>query len=376
MALGTPNMRRWRAAAATLVTAAALWGCGGSDGGPAAPYARLVSFGDSLSDVGSYRTAPLQAAFAQGAGQFTVNNAANTGTNWTQQLAAELALPAACAARVGLNSPSPFAVATVSGAPGCSNYAQGGSRVTDPAGIGQADLGALTHPLTTQVANFLADSGGAFAPTDLVTVLAGANDVLLNAGAVAAGTLTPQAAATAVATAGAQLAALVQQQLLARGAQRVVLVKLPNIGLTPRALAQGATAQSLLAQLSDAFNQQLAAPLAGEPRVLLVDAFAGSVAQNGNPARFGLANVTTASCDLARVNGTALFCSAATRIPGDAAQLDRYQFSDDIHPSPYGYQLIARTVTDAMTRAGWLAPWGGRPCNTAAAGCTLAPLPQ
>jgi hypothetical protein len=51
----------------------------------------------------------------------------------------------------------------------CTSYGQGGSRVTNPAGIGNA-TGALTVPMSTQIANHLARFGS-FKATDLVLVL-------------------------------------------------------------------------------------------------------------------------------------------------------------------------------------------------------------
>ncbi len=78
-----------------------------------------------------------------------------------------------CAARVGFAG----AVAPV---PGCTNYAQGGSRVTDANGSGHS-TGALTEPVVTQIQNFLAlpANGGKFKGTELVTVQGGANDLFV-----------------------------------------------------------------------------------------------------------------------------------------------------------------------------------------------------
>ena len=56
----------------------------------------------------------------------------------------------------------------------CTAYGQGGSRVTDPNGIGKSG-GALTVPVVTQVANHLARFGS-FKASDLVLVWAGSND--------------------------------------------------------------------------------------------------------------------------------------------------------------------------------------------------------
>ena len=266
--------------------------------------------------------------------------------------------------------------------PGCTSYAQGGARVTNPVGPYNAallalgnpagQLGALTQPVQAQVAHHLAVSGGGFAAGDLVTVLAGGNDAFMQLAALEADGVTAQQVGAALQQAGTELAALVRDQLLTKGAQRVVLVLLPDIGVSAMAQSQTAAQRGQLTQLSLAFNAPLLSAFSGEPRVLLVDAFSASERQALEPARYGLADVKTPACNLDLVP-TSLLCSAATVVAPDVS---RYWFADDVHLTPYGYQLLARVVTDTMTRAGWLAPSGSRPCNATTQGCTLAPLPQ
>jgi phospholipase/lecithinase/hemolysin len=385
-------------AALTAAVALLVAACGGGSDNPAPPptYARMVSFGDSLSDVGSYRTPGVA---ANGGGQFTVNDfnpatRPKAGTNWTEQLAHELALPAPCAARTGLLSSGTLAAlaAPVTDHAGCTNYAQGGSRVTNPVGPYNAallqltppnpegQLGALTQPIKDQIAHHLAVAGGKFTDTDLVTVLAGGNDAFMQLATlrakVAAGanaSTEAQAAIAAMSQAGAEMAGLVRDQLLAQGAQRVVVVLVPDIGVSPLGLGLSADQRTLVTQMSLAFNTPLSAGLAGDPRVLLVDAYTASELQALAPAKYGLSNTTVPACDLTKVPSS-LLCSAATVLAGQ--DVSKYWFADSVHPTPYGYQLLARVVSDAMTRAGWLAASGTRPCNAQADGCTLAPLPQ
>lgn len=387
MGMKRNKMKAALAAAVALLVA----GCGGGDDAPPPPptYTRMVSFGDSLSDVGSYRTPGVAAV---GGGQFTLNNYTasrpRAGTNWTEQLAYELALSPPCAARTGLQASGDLArfaaPVTDHTDKGCTNYAQGGARVTKAVGPGnaallpdpQGQLGALTQPLKDQVARHLELSGGSFAATDLVTVLAGGNDIFRSLVEV-----PPQQVGLAVQTAGAELVALVRDQILAKGAQRVVVVLLPDIGVSPLPAMRlpgqpGPQAQlaQQLNQLSLAFNVPLLNALSGDPRVLLVDAFTASELQKLAPEKYGLRNVTTPACNPDPTQlPTVLLCSAATTV---AADVSGYWFADDVHPTPLGYQLLARVVSDTMTRAGWLAPSGSRPCNAKPEGCTLAPLPQ
>ena len=129
------------------IAAALLSACGGSD--DKVNFTQTVSFGDSLSDVGTYQVGTVAAL---GGGKFTVNGTA--GKVWTEFLAADVGTPAQCAARTGLLPNLPG----VTGAPvqdvaTCYNYAQGSSRVTSngsgPNGValqtslGQANIGLV-----------------------------------------------------------------------------------------------------------------------------------------------------------------------------------------------------------------------------------------
>ncbi|MFC3471907.1 SGNH/GDSL hydrolase family protein [Massilia oculi] len=208
-------MRHTKFALAVL-TAALLTACGGGtspaggDQTTKLTFTNMVSFGDSLSDVGTYRVGAVAAA---GGGKFTINgdstakNVDLTGKIWLDFMAAQLKLPAPCAAQTGLqgNAALGFNVPIVNH-PNCFNYAQGGSRVVNPIGPGNAatgsPIGEMTTPMVTQIANHLAKTGNKFTGTELVTVLSGGNDVLMQLAAVTnAGTAAgAQAFATALAT--------------------------------------------------------------------------------------------------------------------------------------------------------------------------------
>ena len=184
--------------ALALLTAAALAACGGtgSSGGDQShpiTFSQQVTFGDSLSDVGTYNVGAVKAA---GGGKFTINGSetakdpALTGLNWTEVLAAELRLPAPCAAQTGLEGTAEGFNVPVTNNVNCFNYAQGGARVTNPIGPGnkavKADMGEMTLPVAAQVQNHLAKVGGKFSGSELVTIMAGGNDVLIQLAAVSA----------------------------------------------------------------------------------------------------------------------------------------------------------------------------------------------
>ncbi len=316
----------------------------------------LISFGDSLSDVGSYDVGTIKAL---GGGKYTVNSP--TAQNWTQVLASYLDLPAPCAAETGLDGSAAYGFSVpVTTFPACTNYAQGGARVTNPVGPGNALLGGsnailglLTVPVVTQIQNHLAKTGGKFGRHDLVTVLAGANDVFINLGEVGAGALTPTQAVTAMGQAGGELAAYVKGAILANGAKHVVVLTVPDINTTPFGQSQAAATQQLITAMVTTFNGVLQQGLAGSG-ALIVDGYKLSQEESTHPEWFGITNLTTPACNLSpSVNpiGSSLACSTATTVPG--AQ-PTWAFADGVHPTPYVYGIIADDVFANLFKAGWL----------------------
>jgi len=360
--LGFSMNKNWRFLAFSLTAAATLAACGGGDGDQTSKikYSNLVSFGDSLSDVGTYGVSTIKAV---GGGQYNVNGTVNAvaSKNWTELLAAQLGLPAPCPAQTGLKSVIPnIPAAPVLNKAGCFGYAQGGSRVTNNIGIGNiatypvdptGALGQLTDPVLNQIQRHLAASGGSFKGDELVTLLAGGNDVFVNLGAVAAGAATPLQAVTAMGTAGGELAAYVKNLIVAKGAKYVVVVNLPNVSKTPFAYSLDANTQGLIQLMSSTFNEQLAKGLNGVD-VLLIDAYAQSNDQAARPAQYSLSNVQVPACDLTKtIFASSLVCSPATLASGDVS---KYLFADGVHLTPYGYQLLAQFVSKNLAAKGWL----------------------
>lgn len=359
-------MKRFLNLGLAVVVAASLVACGGGGDDDKPTFTSLVSFGDSLSDVGSYQVSTIAAV---GGGKYTVNGP--DSKNWTELLAATIGVKAPCAAQTGLNSIIP-------GIPkvpvddhedeGCHNYAQGGARVTEAVGpwnIGSAPdpryvLGQLTVPVKTQIENHLTASGGKFSGSELVTVMVGANDLDMNLAKVGAGLQTPDQALAAMALAGAETAAYVKGLIVAKGAQHVVVLNVPDVSKTPYAVAAaaklgpvaGADLLRLIAGMASTYNLYLATGLVGVDEVLVVDAYGALGEWVANPAKFGISNATQPACNLAvTILPTSLVCTNATLA---AADVSAFLFADTVHPAPFGYKLFADQVAAKMASRRWL----------------------
>jgi phospholipase/lecithinase/hemolysin len=349
------KLNRWL----TPIAAALMLGLTGC--GDKIQYSSMVSFGDSLSDVGTYKVGTV-AAF--GGGKYTVNSP--SAKNWTELVAAHYGLAAPCAAQTGLEGSGTGFNVAVTNQTGCFNYAQGGARVTHPVGPGNKNLGGsnavlgqLTVPVVTQMQNHLSKlPQGKFAGTELVTVMAGGNDVFINVATYAAtaeaapsqASAAATAAVTAMATAGAELAGYVKTKLKANGAKYIVVVNLPDVASTPAFSAS--PAKPLVSSMVTAFNSSLQAGLDGSG-VLLVDAYGLSLDLVANKQNHGLTNVTTPACilDNPAINplASSLICTSATALTGS----EFYLFADTVHPTPYGNKVNADFITKKIDRMIW-----------------------
>jgi outer membrane lipase/esterase len=428
-------MHQFKLLGTALVAALLVAACGGGGGDgdqtPAVKFTSLVSFGDSLSDVGTYEVGTVAAL---GGGQFTVNSP--TVKNWTELLAAQYSLPAPCAAETGLPSGSVLYLTTaddIQDHASCLNYAQGSSRVTHAAGpyseaLWQTVYGATLQAAATQYSLTLAQAAAnttivaaattaanakapqrymalpvqsqmakvtSYSGSELVTVLAGANDVFMHLNAVSsaaagggsavvaatiagwtsrsdwstlqatlyAGNATAVSAAQTaavqgMATTATELANAIKAQIT-KGAQHIVVINVPDISITPFGLDAEATTAgtgTLITTMVNTFNSTLSTALSGISGVIIVDAFSDSHNQHVNPANYALSNVTTPACDATNttnpLQGSSLTCTTATTLSG--VDTSAYLFADTVHPTPYGYKLLAQLVTKSLVLAGWL----------------------
>lgn len=359
-----------------------LVGCGGGSDVPGKPqFTSQVSFGDSLSDVGSYNVGVVAAI---GGGQFTINAASSvkafTPTNWTELTSVKLGLGMPCAAQTGLDNGSGGAPGTPAGTvipvvntTTCKGYGQGGARITNPVGIGNKAATpagfALTVPVTTQIANHLGAHGGAFGNSDIVFVMAGANDVFTQAGMVGVVPgFTASSAVMGIQTAATELATQINTNILAKGATHVVVINVPDIASTPQVTSIAnpvtkAQTAGLIDLLVTTYNSTLKTGVPDSASVLNVDAYTASKDEVANPSKYLLSNVTATACNLdypanllatsgVPGSGSSLGCNS-TNLNGTAQSTSRYLFADKVHPTPYGHLLFATYVLQAMTNKGW-----------------------
>lgn len=394
-----------RAFVVSALTAALLGACGGSEptaigsvepaGAPTAKgsFTALVTFGDSLSDIGTYAPATSLTGNGQApyfGGKFTANS--TSAKVWVENLATTMSLTVT-PAEVGFAGAS---VKCPAAADTCTAYGQGGSRVTDPNGIGRTNAAgqpaALTVPVKTQIANHLARFTS-FKASDLVIVWAGNNDAFMqfsafSAAATAIKTRQAQgqisaaeadrqlfeaqtAAQTAMKAAALELAGYVKTEILAKGGKYVAVMTLPDSTLTPfgaslKADPQRAAAVPVLSALVDTFNLWLREGLGGQP-VKIIDQNAPGKDVYANPARYGLTNNQLPTCDATKIaaltnnavtDGSSLFCNSTPGAPYNGlrtgADVNTWQFADGVHPTPGGHKVISDYVTQQLRSFGWI----------------------
>ncbi|MBI3854025.1 MAG: SGNH/GDSL hydrolase family protein [Verrucomicrobia bacterium] len=259
------------------------------------PFSRIFVFGDSLSDTGNLFR--LSGGFPPPP---YFEGRASNGRLWVEQLADALGM---------------------SIAPG-DNYAVFGATTGD-FNLNDGLNGRVYPGLLDEIASFTTTRSAAEAQGALFVVWAGANDFFL---ALATG----QAPAVLI---GNGVGNTVQaiQQLWQAGARHIMVVNVPDLGLTPFALGLGIG--SPLTQLSAAYNQVLNSALdsfasAGIPTIR-VDAFALLREMVAQPAQFGFTNVTD---QLIVVGGNA----------------DEFLFWDRVHPTTKGHAVVAKVAADSL----------------------------
>jgi thermolabile hemolysin len=262
--------------------------------GRGAPLTGVIAFGDSMTDMGNFfaLTGFPEAPYHEG--RFS------NGEVWIEYLAAWM----------GLDSES------------IQNYAVGGATTGRD---NQNDIpGVVEFPgLHDQLDSFEVDLDGKAADKRaLYVVWAGANDFLIG-----------NAAPGEIIATGVENTVLAVLRLYDAGARRIMVVNLPDLGLTP---AGTATDPGGLSVLSFLYNQSLASAL-DELEVLGVETIrvdSSALIQDmvSHPGDYGFANVT----------------HPYLHVGGDASE---FLFWDEIHPTTSGHFYVAQEVMAVLEEA-------------------------
>ena len=326
-----------------LVSALAL-GLAGASATQAQEFSAVISFGDSLSDAGQYGAS------------FTTN----PDDVWTQILAQAYGYT---------QTPSNY---------GGLDYAYGGAPTsftvsTVPFPLGCVPTSLPCKSVAQQIGTYLyqPSTGGQADPNALYTYWAGANDLFNYLGAASprvnpadpTGPLLPPlitgAQAQAFTGASAYTAVGELAALQAAGAQHIVVLNLPDIGLAPafRGTAGQGSVTGLVFVYNTAFNNQLATLADG---IIPINAYALVNEALADPAAFGFTNVTGTACNLAALPApSSLYCGPAAYVSPNANET--YLFADGVHPSGAAHALLARVVIATIQAPGQVSMAGELP---------------
>lgn len=260
-------------------------------------FTRVITFGDSLSDVGNVASQ----TFGISPGSSYYNNRYSNGPLWIDSLSSKLNLGASVNSRA-------------SG----YNYATGGTRsgtgyVTPVVFVNLPNAGQ-------QLTDYLASrTPGA---DELITIWTGGNDFL-------DGQTDPNVPANNVQT--------LLNRLATAGAKNISVSNLPPLGETPRynTTVNRATMNTRSAQFNAALSSRLDTFAAANPSISLfridVSGFFSSVL--ANPSAYGFTNVTDRA-----LNGS-------TVVPNP----DQYAFYDDVHPTRVAHGMLGTLAFETVT---------------------------
>lgn len=288
-----PTIRRSIAAVAASLALAA----------PAAQaqYPGAFIFGDSLSDAGQYGA------------RFTTNPG--------------LTVPMYVAQHFGISVAPSFY--------GGTDYAQGGALVNAPSPLIPPSAPDLS--IADQISLLLGK--GPLDRNALYQLWGGSNDILVLAGEVGAGAITPAQAQAAVVQAANDLVTQAVR-LHSSGARYLIVYNVPDIGRSPLAASQGA--QASFTALSNLFDSTMNAGIAAAHlQVVQVNTFKLLDEVTSNPAAFGFVNASVPVC----TTSSSLQCTPATlRDPNGATT---WVFADSVHPTT-GLALIGAEAALSM----------------------------
>jgi len=397
---------------AAIALACALVACGGGGGNSGVNKTQVTTVkvaGASLADSGALGY------------KFTVQPSTTYPLVYTERIAATFGATQLCAAYLGVAS-----TANATANANCSNFAVAGASVNNYNANFHTTLPTYPQSGVKQLADMAA--AGAFSSNDLVIVGEfAANDVAtlvaaystlgtsttdfvnmltsvgitgnVTIGGTTASVSTFMATSQGLAGLGVlymqkiadKLRDAIATSLIANGASRIAVLNCLDVTLTPKLQAaiaglgsNGPAFRQMVQAWVQAFNTQLSSNMAPYgSKVAVVDFYTNFTAEMGDPAQYGLNNVSNTVCDEVINNGgtTSIATAGATSlstvvsgVPTVAAACTTtaasaitphqnatgtdwwktYLFADNFHPTPYGHQLLAQLVAKRLTEAGWL----------------------
>ena len=407
-----PAMKRFGLALASTFL---LVGCGGGGGGSSeqsTPTARIVAFGDSVTDSGTY------------GGKYIVNNTTpfGGGSNsiWVDSIAQALGVDEVCPFFRHNETGDEYLAASYAPTLACTNFAAGGARINALGATAAAAAGpqaaASPKSIPAQLitaANVLTysaqdtilisaagnDAGDLF--SGLATLLAASDPTLVNAVLTSVASIdTPLIASTVQAAITEEFADLdgrtqlkatldgtlngyvrlsagylaglagglkeqVDSNLLEKGVEKVVILNMPNVLKTPafQAFVAGAGLTDENAQLAEAvigslvgvFNVQLTSVFADDSRVFVYDFNALGTEVLAGPTALGFTNTAFPSCGLVEANQCSEQIALATVFAGvgPTADWETFAWADAAHPGELVHDLMAQRLVAGMRERGW-----------------------
>lgn len=388
------TIMRWsRIASLAALAVWGLYGCGGGNDAlpPKASISKVYVMGDSLADVGTFSITGLFSNL-----KFTIVDPVTPSNSmvWSQIIASRFGLDgsAQCNYFNITIDPSDPTHPTTSVNSNCTNYAVGGARIvnkpSDSAPTVGTQMGARAQALIQASKQYAADElvlidGGGNDAKDLVTAYGNGSTAFFNfltqSGVMDATTALSllQSGDNGVSAGAAYMQKLADKLYtenvtpfaLNMGAKKVAVLNIPDISITPLFQVQlarmpvenAAALQQVIRTWISAFNNRLKTNIGTDSRIALVDFYSDFQDEVSNPDSFGLSNVHDQACtydygepfNYFPCTSTALNTTflPAGKSPG---WWKTYAFADGFHPTPYGHQLLAASVSRALARAGWL----------------------
>jgi len=394
MAIATiMNRRIGKHLIASLATASlVLAGCSSETVTKGTP--RVVVFGESLVDVGTFGF------------KFTTQGSAPTGA------ASNKVFPEVIAASLGATQPCAYFRSTTGGASytntaGCTGFGVGGGKLISQDATSPTSLTVQLDAAATSIGSYTNDdvvvmsisgNDGADLIVSYIALAQGnpASFVALTSKVLGASTVTGLLSAdptTGAATVGiAYMTALatrtydlVKSKVLDKGANKVVLANSPKLSVTPRLAIVLAGLQAQLgaparAQLEGLFNtwvqsynQQLAVKFSPEPRVAIFDLYALTDTFATAPATYSFTNSKDASCPPVGADATGPIYNLATCTEAAAngyiasgqaglisgtkltGNITGFVYSDNFHPTPRGHEVAGQVALNLINAKGWAA---------------------